>query len=57
MNDVRPIHFCDVTVQGERWPVFGWAIDGPAGTIRQRNSAINSAYAPCSDGMAATLLA
>jgi N-acyl homoserine lactone hydrolase len=31
--NVRPLHFCDVTVQGELWPVFGWAIDAPAGTI------------------------
>ena len=31
--DVRPLHFCDVTVEGERWPVFGWAIDRPEGTI------------------------
>jgi N-acyl homoserine lactone hydrolase len=31
--NVRPLHFCDVTVEGERWPVFGWAIDVPAGTI------------------------
>jgi N-acyl homoserine lactone hydrolase len=30
---VRPLHFCDVTVDGERWPVFGWAIDAPVGTI------------------------
>jgi N-acyl homoserine lactone hydrolase len=33
LNTVRSLHFCDVTVQGERWPVFGWAIDGPEGTI------------------------
>ncbi len=31
--DVRPLHFCDVTVEGERWPVFGWAIEGGDGTI------------------------
>jgi N-acyl homoserine lactone hydrolase len=31
--NVRPLHFCDVTVEGELWPVFGWAIDAPAGTI------------------------
>jgi N-acyl homoserine lactone hydrolase len=30
---VRSLHFCDVTVQGELWPVFGWAIESPAGTI------------------------
>jgi N-acyl homoserine lactone hydrolase len=31
--NVRSLHFCDVTVQGELWPVFGWAIDSPAGAI------------------------
>jgi N-acyl homoserine lactone hydrolase len=31
--NVRPLHFCDVTAAGERWPVFGWAIEGAAGTI------------------------
>lgn len=31
--NVRALHFCDVTVEGESWPVFGWAIDAPAGTI------------------------
>jgi len=31
--NVRALHFCDVTVDGESWPVFGWAIDAPAGTI------------------------
>jgi N-acyl homoserine lactone hydrolase len=30
---VRSLHFCDVTVQGELWPVFGWAIESPGGTI------------------------
>jgi N-acyl homoserine lactone hydrolase len=30
---IRPLHFCDVTVGGERWPVFGWAIEHPVGTI------------------------
>ena len=27
LMDVRPLHFCDVTVDGALWPVFGWAID------------------------------
>jgi N-acyl homoserine lactone hydrolase len=31
--DVRPIHFCDVTVEGERWPVFGWLIERPEGNV------------------------
>ncbi len=30
---VTPVHFCDVTVGGSLWPVFGWTIDGPAGRI------------------------
>jgi N-acyl homoserine lactone hydrolase len=30
---VRPLHYCDVNVDGELWPVFGWAIDHPDGTI------------------------
>jgi N-acyl homoserine lactone hydrolase len=40
--NVRPLHFCDVTVQGERWPVFGWAIDAPAGTILVDTGMIDS---------------
>ena len=31
--DVRPLHFCDLTVEGELLPVFGWAIDSDDGTI------------------------
>jgi N-acyl homoserine lactone hydrolase len=31
--DVRPVHFCDVTVNGERWPVFGWLIERREGNI------------------------
>ena len=33
LDDIRPLHFADVTVEGEVWPVFGWAVDGPDGTI------------------------
>jgi N-acyl homoserine lactone hydrolase len=33
LNAVRPLHFCNVTVDGQLWPVYGWAIDGPEGTI------------------------
>jgi N-acyl homoserine lactone hydrolase len=33
LNAVRPVHFCDVTVQGALWPVYGWAIETPEGTI------------------------
>jgi N-acyl homoserine lactone hydrolase len=31
--NVRPLHFCDVSVEGELWPVFGWAIETAGGTI------------------------
>ena len=33
MNDVAQVHFCDVVVNGETWPVFGWTIATPAGTV------------------------
>jgi N-acyl homoserine lactone hydrolase len=33
LNEITPLHFCDVTVEGELWPVFGWAIDTGDGTI------------------------
>jgi N-acyl homoserine lactone hydrolase len=39
---VRPLHFCDVTVEGERWPVFGWAIDTDEGTILVDTGMIDS---------------
>jgi N-acyl homoserine lactone hydrolase len=31
--EVRPLHYCDVTVDGALWPVYGWAIEGERGTI------------------------
>jgi N-acyl homoserine lactone hydrolase len=31
--NIRPVHFCDVTVQHERWPVFGWLIERPEGNV------------------------
>lgn len=31
--DVRPVHFCDVTVDGGLWPVFGWLIERPEGNV------------------------
>jgi N-acyl homoserine lactone hydrolase len=40
--NVRPLHFCNVTVQGELWPVYGWAIDGPDGTILVDTGMIDS---------------
>ena len=33
MNDVEQVHFCDVTVASERWPVYGWTIATEAGTV------------------------
>jgi N-acyl homoserine lactone hydrolase len=39
---VTPLHLCDVTVEGELWPVFGWAIDAPAGTILVDTGMIDS---------------
>jgi N-acyl homoserine lactone hydrolase len=33
LNDVGLVHFCDVTVEGERWPVFGWTIETSAGRV------------------------
>lgn len=42
MNAVRPLHFCDVTVEGAAWPDFGWAIDGPVGTILVDTGMIDS---------------
>jgi N-acyl homoserine lactone hydrolase len=31
--EVLPLHFCDVTVEGELWPVYGWSIRHAGGTI------------------------
>jgi N-acyl homoserine lactone hydrolase len=42
LNSVRPLHFCDVTVEGEVWPVYGWAIDRPEGTILVDTGMIDS---------------
>ena len=38
----RPLRLCDVTVEGERWPVFAWAIDAPGGTILVDTGMIDS---------------
>jgi N-acyl homoserine lactone hydrolase len=32
-NDVGLVHFCDVTVEGALWPVFGWTIDTTEGRV------------------------
>ena len=40
--NVRPLHFCDVTVEGAHWPVFGWAIEREADTILVDTGMIDS---------------
>jgi N-acyl homoserine lactone hydrolase len=40
--NVRPLHFCDVTVEGAQWPVFGWAIERDADTILVDTGMIDS---------------
>jgi N-acyl homoserine lactone hydrolase len=42
LNTIRQLHFCDVTVDGALWPVFGWAIDRPEGTILVDTGMIDS---------------
>ena len=42
MNAVSPVHFCNVTVEGQLWPVYGWAIDAPNGTILVDTGMIDS---------------
>ena len=39
---VEPLHFCDVTVSGELWPVYGWAIHHRDGTILVDTGMIDS---------------
>jgi N-acyl homoserine lactone hydrolase len=33
LNEIAPVHFCDVTVEGARWQVFGWTIATAEGTV------------------------
>ena len=40
--EVLPLHFCDVTVEGELWPVYGWSIRHPEGTILVDTGMIDS---------------
>ena len=40
--NVRPLHFCDVTVEGALWPVFGWAIESDGDTILVDTGMIDS---------------
>ncbi|HST17801.1 MAG TPA: MBL fold metallo-hydrolase [Gaiellaceae bacterium] len=42
MPEVTPLHFCDVTVEGEQWPVYGWTIAVPEGTILVDTGMIDS---------------
>jgi N-acyl homoserine lactone hydrolase len=42
LADIRPLHFADVTVDGAVWPVFGWAVAGPHGTILVDTGMIDS---------------
>ncbi len=40
---VRPIRFCELTVGGELWPVYGWTIATSAGTILVDTGMVESA--------------
>jgi N-acyl homoserine lactone hydrolase len=40
--EITPLHFCDVTVEGEVWPVYGWAIHRPGGSILVDTGMIDS---------------
>jgi N-acyl homoserine lactone hydrolase len=40
--EITPVHFCDVTVDDERWPVYGWAIAHRDGTILVDTGMIDS---------------
>jgi N-acyl homoserine lactone hydrolase len=42
VNDVAQVHFCDVTVDGELWPVYGWTIATTAGTVLVDTGMIDS---------------
>ena len=42
MNDVAQVHFCDVTVGGELWPVYGWTIATAEGTVLVDTGMIDS---------------
>jgi N-acyl homoserine lactone hydrolase len=42
LNEIATVHFCDVTVEGERWPVLGWTIAGEHGTILVDTGMIDS---------------
>jgi N-acyl homoserine lactone hydrolase len=42
LNDVAQVHFCDVTVDGELWPVYGWTIATRGGTVLVDTGMIDS---------------
>jgi N-acyl homoserine lactone hydrolase len=42
LNDVGLVHFCDVTVEGERWPVYGWTIETSGGRVLVDTGMIDS---------------
>jgi len=39
---IRPVHFCDVTVEGALWPVYGWTIETTGGTVLVDTGMIDS---------------
>jgi N-acyl homoserine lactone hydrolase len=42
LNDVGLVHFCDVTVEGAAWPVFGWTIATAEGRVLVDTGMIDS---------------
>ncbi len=42
MNAVSPIQFCDVTVDGALWPVYGWLVETAAGRVLVDTGMIDS---------------
>ncbi len=40
--NVRPVHFCDVTVEGTPWPVYGWVIETSQGVVLVDTGMIDS---------------
>ena len=39
---IRPVHFCDVTVEQQLWPVFGWLIERREGNVLVDTGMIDS---------------
>ena len=42
MNEITQVHFCDVVVNGDTWPVFGWTIATSSGTVLVDTGMIDS---------------